>query len=583
MSIETQQGSYQFPGITTNIVPSTQDEMDTALQTLQQQKQAWIAVTASERVKLLDQLIADFGSVKERWVAANLAARGLDPASPTANEEWVAAAWPIMRQLRQLRQSLTEIAAGDLPSLPSPAQTRADGQVVVPVFPQNNYDKLFLAGLTAEVWMEPGVTLENLPSTQAVIYQNKEHVGKVALVLGAGNVASIGPTDILYKLFVEDQVVLYKTNPVNAYLGPLLQEAFHALIEPGYVRIVYGGALEGTYLCNHLSVEEVHITGSDKTFDAIVFGSGSEGAKRKATKAPLLGKRITGELGSVSPLIVVPGPWSQADLAYQGECIVSTLTNNAGFNCQATRVIMQHAEWSQRHDLMREVRETLSKVPLREAYYPGAHDRHRDFVAAHPTADQFGTPQEKELPWTLITDVDPAQTDDICFTTEAFCGLFSETALSANSVVEYIERAVDFANENIWGSLVVTILVHPTSLKDSAIADAIERAIANLRYGAIGINYWAGASYNLGLTPWGAFPGHPLFDIHSGTGFVHNTLMFSHPQKSVLRGPWHSFPKPLWFVGEANKARKVWPKLVAFDQQPSPFKLPGILSSALFG
>ena len=363
---------------------------------------------------------------------------------------------------------------------PGPVKTRPDGQVVAQVFPQSTYDKLFFGGVTAEIWMEPGVTEETLPSTQATIYHDNTHPGKVALVLGAGNVSSIGPLDILYKLFMEDQVVLYKTNPVNAYVGPLLQECFRALIEPGYLRIVYGGASEGAYLCNHADIEEIHITGSDKTFDAIVFGPGAEGAQRKAEKTPLLHKRITGELGNVSPVIVVPGPWSQSDLSYQAMHIVSMLTNNSGFNCNATRVIIQHADWSQRVDLLREVRSALAKVPLRTAYYPGAHNRQQAFVAAHPDAEKFGTPQGEELAWTLIPNLDAGQTDDICFTTEAFCGLFGETALEASSVVEYIERAVAFANDGVWGTLNATILVHPESLKDPQVAEAVEQAIANL-------------------------------------------------------------------------------------------------------
>ena len=219
--------------------------------------------------------------------------------------------------------------------------------------------------------MEPGISAEELVKTQAVIYQEKQHTGKVALVLGAGNVSCIAPLDILYKLFVEDQVVVLKMNPVNAYLGPLIQESFRALIEPGFLRIAYGGSAEGAYLCNHLE---------------------------------------------------------------------------------------------------------------------------------------------------------------------------------ADNVVEYIERAVQFANKHMWGSLNATILVHPKSLKDPLIAAAVELAVVKLRYGTVGVNYWAAAGFMLGVTPWGAFPGHPIEDIQSGNGMVHNTLMFSHPQKSVLRGPFRSVPTPPLFA-----------------------------------
>ena len=237
---------------------------------------------------ILNRLIRDFAAIAPRWVAACIKAKGIAEDSPTVAEEWGAGVWPVMKNLRQLRQSLADIASVGHPKIPGKITTRSDGQVVARVFPLTGYDRLFFIGLTAEVWMEPGVTAETLSQTQALTYRNKNHHGKVALVLGAGNVGSIGPMDILYKMFVEDQVVILKMNPVNAYLGPLIQQSFQALVEPGFLRVVYGGASEGAYLCNHPQVDEVHITGSDKTFDAIVFGSGSEGAARKANQALLV-------------------------------------------------------------------------------------------------------------------------------------------------------------------------------------------------------------------------------------------------------------------------------------------------------
>ena len=583
MSIETLHGSFQFPSMASTIEPSTQDEMDAAIATLKEHKDEWTHISVEQRIALVDALLHSFAALAPRWVEAACQAKGISPASPVVGEEWGAGAWPVAKQLRQLRQALADIAAQGRPRIPGPVKTRPDGQVTAQVFPQTGYDKLFFGGVSAEIWMEPGVTSATLADTQATIYHDKHHAGKVALVLGAGNVASIGPLDILYKLFMEDQVVIYKTNPVNAYTGPLIQECFRALIEPGYVRIVYGGASEGAYLCNHPDIEEIHITGSDKTFDTIVFGPGAEGAQRKAEKTPLLQKRVTGELGNVSPVIVVPGPWSQDDLSYQAMHIVSMLVNNSGFNCNATRVVIQHENWNQRKDLLREIRVALAKVPLRNAYYPGAHDRQQAFVAVHPDAETFGTPQGQELAWTLITDLDAQQTDDICFTTEAFCGLFGETTLEASNVVEYIERAVAFANDGIWGTLNATILVHPASLKDPQIAQAVENAVANLRYGSIGVNYWAGISFALGTTSWGGFGNNAIYDIQSGNGVVHNTLMFARPQKSVLRAPFRSAPTPTWFASESSKGRKVFPKLVQFESSPSLVKVPGILWAAIKG
>ncbi len=47
------------------------------------------------------------------------------------------------------------------------------------------------------------------------------------------------------------------------------------------------------------------------------------------------------------------------------------LTNNAGFNCNAARVIVQHAASPQREPLLAALRDVLRKLPTRKAWYPG--------------------------------------------------------------------------------------------------------------------------------------------------------------------------------------------------------------------
>lgn len=583
MSFATQPGSPQFPTISGKVEASTRDAMDAAVRTLQSHKDAWVALPVRERIALIDEMMQDIAPLAPDWVAACNQEKGISDDASLSGEEWTLSPLPVLTNLRQLRQSLSDIDTYGRPRIPGKIKTRPDGQVIAPVFPLTIYDRIFFGGLTAEIWMEPGVAAETLPETQAVIYHDKQHSGKVNLVLGAGNVSSIGPLDVLYKLFVEDQVVVLKMNPVNAYTGPYIEQGMQALIKRGFLRVVYGGAAEGAYLCNHPGVEEIHITGSDKTFDAIVFGGGTEGAARKAGGKPQINKLVTGELGNVSPVIVVPGPWTAADITYQAEHIATMLTTNAGFNCNATRMIIQHAGWNQREELLQAIRKVLGRVPPRDAYYPGAQQRQQLFLASHPEAEQIGNASEQQLPWTLISGVDPAHEDDVCFTTEAFCGLFAETTLAADSVADYIDRAVAFANDELWGTLVATLLVHPASLKEPAIAEAMERATANLRYGSVGINYWGGVSFSLGPTTWGAFPGHSIDDIQSGVGVVHNTLMFSRPQKSVLRGPFRSIPTPPWFATHRKASMNVFPRLTEFEADPSPWKVPGIVWAALNG
>lgn len=284
--ISPQTGSAAIPEAQGSIPPTSERDMDTMLADLVAHKDAWLKVGVSERISLLEQLLKSTAKVAKGWVDAALKAKKIAPGTPAEAEEWLGGPMVTVRNLRLLKESLEDIREHGRPRFPGAARTRPDGQVVVPVFPTGLFDKLMYGGLEGEIWMEPEVTMASLADTQAVIYRSggasKPHEGKVALVLGAGNVSSIGPMDALYKLFVEDQLVILKMNPVNEYTGPFVAQAFKLLLDRGFMRIAYGGVHEGAYLCQHAQVDEIHITGSDKTHDAIVFGVGAKGKKAKA-------------------------------------------------------------------------------------------------------------------------------------------------------------------------------------------------------------------------------------------------------------------------------------------------------------
>ncbi len=575
-------GSVAIPEAEHRIESTSRSKIDEALAILEDHKNEWIALDIDERIALLEQARDGFVEVAEPWVRAAVEAKGLTMGASEEGEEWMAGPGTVLRNINLLITSLTDIRDYGAPQLPKPAFARPDGQVVAPVLPANGWDGLLFQGFSGEIWMEPGVELEDLPQTQASFYKNPPSEGGIALVLGAGNVASIGPMDALYKLFVEGQVVILKMNPVNEYLGPFIDEAFSALRERGFFQVVYGGVAEGDYLCTHRLVEEIHITGSDKTHDAIVYGVGEEGARRKAADDARNLRRLTCELGNVSPIIVVPGPWSAKDLDFQAENLVTSVVNNAGFNCTATRVILQHDGWGQREALLAAIKKWFDKAGDRKPYYPGSEERQKTFLEHHPDADQFGAKGAGRVPWTFIHHLDPNDPDEICFNMESWCGQTSEVALPGASVADYIDNAVEFCNERVWGTLAASIFVHPKSLKDPAVAAAVDRAVASLRYGNIGVNHWTGLNYAFVTPTWGAFPGHPRKDIRSGHGVVHNTYMFDRPQKSVVRGPFRAFPKPAWFISNKNGA-EIGEKMTYFNADPTLTRLPGLLWASLKG
>lgn len=559
--------------------PTIREELDRSLAELRTSKQRWAKSPIAQRIQLIDDLLVSVRQSAAAWVRSGQEAKGLEPESPQGGEEWLSGPYLVARNLRLLRRSLQEIAAYGAPQLPGRPHV-AHERVIAPVFPTDIYDQIMFLGYRAEVWMQPEVTLDSLPETMATAYRQADPIGSVCLVLGAGNASSIGPTDALYKLFVENQVVALKLHPTLRYLRSAWQEVLKPLIDWGAVRMVEGAAEEGSYLARHIDVDEIHLTGSTATHDAIVFGREADAMWRKQHDQPVTNKRVTSELGNISAMIVVPGPWRRADLAWQAENIVSSLVNNAGFNCNATRVIITHRQWPQRDEFLDALRRNLAAIPARKAYYPGARQRYELFLQAHPEAERYNlSDDDQRLPWVLIPGLDVSRSQDICFRSEAFCSVTSEASIDAPDVPTFVDRAVACVNEVLWGSLNASLIVPRKMARDPQVRRSLERAVANLRVGTIGVNHWAALGYAMCSTTWGAFPAHALSDIQSGRGVVHNTYMFSSPEKSVVYGPFRPWPKPPWFWSH-RRAHRLGPRLVDFECHPSLARLPGIFRLA---
>ena len=240
-------------------------------------------------------------------------------------------------------------------------------------------------------------------------------------------------------------------------------------------------------------------------------------------------------------------------------------------------MILTHGGWAQRDELLGALREALGETEPRPAYYPGQEEQRAAFLDAHPDATRVG---DSETPWLLAAGLDPAERLDPCFQHEFWCGAMAEATVPAADPAEFIRKAVRFANEVIAGSLNVTLLVHPASLRDPAVARAVERAITDLRYGTVAVNLWAAASFPLGGTTWGAFPGNSLDDAGSGIGTVHNTFLFDRPQKTVLRAPFRIFPRPAWFT-RSRSGPAVGRHMTALAARPTVTRLVRVLLAAV--
>jgi aldehyde dehydrogenase (NAD(P)+) len=540
--------------------PATPAEIEQDLIELREGAKRWVALRTSAKAELLAQVRDATYAQASRWAQAGAQAKGV-AGTPLAGEEWISGPWALLYALNRYIRTLNDIARTGTPNVPpSRVHERPDGQLTVDVFPNAFYDRLLLSGVRAEVWMQPGVTRENLASTMAVWYKQPSPQPRVALVLGAGNIAAIAPLDVLYKLIADGAVCILKMNPVNQYLGPILEDALKPLVDGGFLRFAYGGADVGKLLTTHPLVDEIHITGSDRTFNAIV--------------ADGVNKPITAELGNVSPTIVVPGPWTDADFRFQAEQIVTQKLHNDGFNCVASQVVVLPQDWDGTPKLIAQIEAVMREAPARPAYYPGVDERMQRLGGGDRS----------------ILRLD-SKTEAIAFHEEAFAPLIAIATLTGDTRA-YLRDAVAFANDHLWGTLGANVVVHPATMR--AFPDDVDAAIATLRYGCVAVNAWTGVGFLLTETTWGAYPGNTVENVGSGIGVVHNSYLFDRAQKSVVYAPFAPFPrsisgygatllpKPPWFVTN-HLADKIGEALIDFEVKQTPLAAMNVAMLAMRG
>ena len=563
---------------------STSDRtLEADLSVLRSRKDVWASVALPERIRLLEGVVRRTDFAAGRWVEASSAAKGFGPESDLAGEEWLAGPYGVLVGAGALRKSLERLNRGLTTYRKRWVSAGPDGRAVVRVLPVEWWEPLLLSGYRLDLSMQRGVTPANLSDHTAELYRRPPRAGRVCAVLGAGNIASIPPLDVIHKLYAEGQVVALKLNPVNDYLGPIYSEIFADFIDQGFLRIFYGGSEAGAAIFNSESVDTVHITGSASSHDQIVYGTEPEAAERRRLGQPLLGKPITSELGGVSPFIVVPGPWSEADLRYQAEHFVTQKILNGGFNCVAAQVLVLAEGWGAADRFVRHVHEVIEELPARVSYYPGS-DARRVAVGDHPSAVSMGRCRISHL-----RDLDPDESHR-AFDEEFFTAAFASTRLAHADPGAFLDGAIEFANDRLDGTLSAVVIAHPRTIAE--LGPRFEQSIARLRYGSVGVNVWTAFNFLQPRSSWGAYPGHTLEAVGSGIGNVHNALLFDRPEKTVARGPFrplgrsvlagefHLSPKPPWFV-TSRTGRRTSELFTRFLTDHSVRRLPALFASAL--
>lgn len=531
--------------------------LDADLDRLDAGAKVWVALTLDQRARLLGRVRDAVGAVAQEWADTATMSKGLTPGHALSGEEWLGGPYAVIGLLDALRETLEALAKGRSPLDGVTLDEAPGGRVRAHTFPLNGTEKFLLSGFTGEVWFEPGVSASEATRAAGLAQLTPTESGGVGLVLGAGNVTSIPIADVLYELFAHNRVALLKVNPTQDALVPVFERALAALIEPGFVRIVRGGAATGAYLTSHPRFAHVHITGSAATFDAIVWGTGADAAAARESGTPKLRVPITAELGGVSPIIVVPGRWTAADLTYQAQHVATMRLVNAGHNCIAGQVVIVSSDWPQREEFLRELHTAYAAAPERPVWYPRSDERLEAAASAYPDAVWSADHTR------AIVEVGHGEGADPVETVEYFAPILGVVEVGGTGQ-EFLDAAVAHANDKLTGTLGANVIIDPVT--EQALGDGFERAMADLRYGDIAINTWTAFNFLTARLTWGGFPGATLADVSSGIGVVHNALLLDRVERSVARGPFRPFPRsigkgvfsilptPPWFLSSRTGA-----------------------------
>ena len=453
--------------------------------------------------------------------------------------------------LKKIRALMVELQNSGGVLQPAAARKTACGALAVPIFPLDAADKLGVGsmGVSAEVWLQSGAAPERE-------FRGAIGPGGVSLVLGAGNQTFLGIVDLLDNLFLKGYVVLYKNHELRVGSHSFISELLAELIDDGYVRLLPVSASRETVSHLTTAVDHIHITGGTASAHSILWGdTPAQQASAIAAGTPRV-KEMTAELGNVTPVIITPGgAWRARDVEHHAKHLAQMVAANASCNCLSPKVLILSHGWEHTPLFLQTLKDELSEQPLWPAYYPGTEERYKAYSAAYPsaqvihskpgvkaradgsyTAAPHDRPLPAPLPW-LVVELDGTDVSDTEYAlrNEAFSPCLAVVTLPPADPAAFLEAAATLCRTKVWGSLVVSVYIHPDIEKANPLL--LEETIPKLQYGSVVVNAMGPVGYMVEQAVWGAYPGEKLDSLESGIGHVKNIQCLKYPLHSVVRSP----------------------------------------------
>ena len=542
-------------------------DIDRNISKLRVNSTEFLNLSKSNLISMLEETIDNIKTISYYWASLSSDKKG-HLTKAKEGEEWIGGPFSCIYALQYFIEYLQDQDGLDINKFDESKKSYK-------VFPTKNIEKLLFPFLEGEIRFGKNLNFDQINEYRGFANRFDNKDPKITLILGAGNVSSIPVLDAVYHMIAHKSVIYLKLNPVNDYLLPIFLQVFEPFISRGFMIISEGDMEASKYLTEHDGFQHTHLTGSNYTYENIVYGRVLTDKERSLKTLPKKNKKsITTELGNVTPIIVHPGNWSRSEIKHQAKKIVTAKLNNSGFNCIAAQVIVLPKHWKHTNKLKSDIKFYLKKIGDTTSYYPGALENLNDLIDSN-NYEQINS-LSCSTPF-LVSDLDLEKEYGI---KEVWSTALYFHEISYNSYEDFCSKSIDYVNNELWGNLGVTVLIknHKKKTNQSILNTYVEE----LKYGTVAINEWSALGFVIPTLPWGGYPGNKDNDIQSGQGYVHNTLLFESPQKGIVYSRFRLSPiiDPPWFVTN-NKAHRIFKNLTYYQATKSKINLIKTIFSTL--
>jgi hypothetical protein len=146
-------------------------------------------LTIHDKVGYIQRLRRPVRDIAAEWVDEAVGAKAISLDSPLAGEEWISGPHAVLSWMTAAIETLEAVSRDADPLTGLPIRHRRDGQTIVRVYPHSLRERLLLHRFGTEAWMPRHASLAAGRDSRRIRGQRK-----FALVLGAGNIASIPPS-----------------------------------------------------------------------------------------------------------------------------------------------------------------------------------------------------------------------------------------------------------------------------------------------------------------------------------------------------------------------------------------------------